>query len=199
MIPFPRDGTPPRDLTSQLLVWMSRQERVLASVPIMTDIYLHVKNTLTDTGTSGILDSTICDILTDEKNFLWIPDKKPEKPSGQKRLPLEWGSMISLDNVVLEDGLIFIPIGGPVTVLYDYYNRETIPRLFSRTNKEVERVCYPCKAIEGMFGASGLPFENGQSNRGNQKCECADSGFGRYDIFQYRAENTKQHSTTNQK
>ena len=172
------------DMILELLVWMSGQERIISSVAIMTKVYRLVSESMERADRPGDSYSDICDILTEGRRFLWIPDSKQDKTSGsgQFKLPLEWGSMIPLKNVVLENAKIFVPEGGPVTVLYEYYDEEGggVRHLFSRTNRSraIEKVCTACKVVEGMFGARGLPFINSRM-RGKQQCECDDTGFGR--------------------
>ena len=172
------------EMIYRLLIWLSSQKKVLSSVPIMTEMYRLVCNSMKETSTVGDSYSGICDTLREGRRFLWIPDSKPKITSGQDKLPLEWGSIIPLKDVVLEDGLVFIPTGGPVTVMYDYYDKECkeVRHLFSRTNRSrtIERVCTACMVVEGMFGARGLPLMNFRM-RGKQPCECVDTGFGRYD------------------
>jgi hypothetical protein len=131
---------------SSVLAWMSRQDRVFASVSIMTGMYkLLYRMTVAD----AVPLKTVRDMLLGEKKFLWIPDSKP--PSNTS---LEWGALVPLSSVVLADLSGLLPCSGPVKVLYPHYDPDEVRLLFSRNlkGKGLERICYGCQAVDGMFG-----------------------------------------------
>jgi hypothetical protein len=156
---------------SSVLAWMSRQDRVLASISIMTGMYkLLYRMTEADAVPLKIIRS----LLQGQKKFLWIPASKP-----LSTISLEWGALVPLSSVVLVDSSGLLPPSGPVKALYPHYDPEEVRLLFSRNLKGngLERICYGCQAVDGMFGSRGLPYPG--SMRGNHICECRDTGFGR--------------------
>lgn len=166
-----------RDFThhSSVLSWMSRQDRVLASVSIMSGMYKFLCS-MTTADASSL--KVIRGLLQGGKNFLWISDYVPDsKP--RSSTSLEWGALVPLSSVVLSDLSGMLPPLGPVKALYPHYDPDEVKLLFSRNLKGygVERICYVCQAKDGMFGSRGLPWP--ESTRGHHVCECKDTGFGR--------------------
>lgn len=161
------------DHLSSLLSWMSRQDRVIASISIMTAMYKTLCS-MTDVDAGAL--TVLRGLLSGGKKFLWIPDSKPRSPTS-----LEWGALVPLSSVVLLDVSNLLPSSGPVKVLYSHYEAEDMKLLLSRNlqGRSVERVCFVCQAIDGMFGSRGLQWPG--STRGNHLCECKDTGFGRYE------------------
>jgi hypothetical protein len=160
---------------SSLLAWMSRQDRVLASISIMTRMYkLLCSVTEADVSPLEIIRS----MLRGGKKFLWIFDQvSNSKPFSTTSLV--WGALVPLSTVVLADSSGLLPPSGPVKTLYPHYDPELVRLIFTRSIKSSgqERICPVCQAIEGMFGVRGQHWPG--SARGNHVCGCKDTGFGR--------------------
>ena len=173
------------DLLPRLMMWMSRQSRVQASIPMMTDIYTKLLVCLTESRAPPAEAEEILDLLREGKRFLWIPDSEPTTNSFH-RSDLVWGTFLSLSNFITdipEDRTIFLPPGGPVKALYQHYDKRNIAGLFCRSLAvphsavRADGVCRTCQAEGGRCGAAGLPLRN--KMRGAQLCTCEDVGFGR--------------------